>query len=64
MKVWVSFKTYDLTKFSRSTEDLLTVVSDGIVRAFNRPGATQAVALDIAEAFDNIWHAGLRQKNT
>ena len=32
---------------SRSTADLLTVVSDRIARAFNRSGATQAVALDI-----------------
>ena len=29
---------------SRSTGDLLTVVSDRIARAFNRCGATQAVA--------------------
>ena len=38
---------------SQSTADLLTVVSDRIVWAFNRSGATQAVALD------KIWHAGL-----
>ena len=33
---------------SRSTADPLTVVSDRIARAFNRSGATQAVALDIS----------------
>ena len=44
---------------SRSTTDLLTVVSDRVARAFNRSGATQAVALDISKAFDRIWHAGL-----
>ena len=44
---------------SRSTADLLTVVSDRIARAFNRYGATQAVALDISKAFDRVWHAGL-----
>ena len=33
---------------SRSTADLLTVVSDRIARAFNRSGATRAVALDIS----------------
>ena len=33
---------------SRSTADLLTVVSATIARAFNRPGATRAVALDIS----------------
>ena len=34
---------------SQSTADLLTVVSD---RAFNRSGATRAVALDISKVFD------------
>ena len=52
---------YDFTSF-RSTVDLLTVVSDGIARAFNKSGATQAVALDISEAFDRVWHAGLLHK--
>ena len=33
---------------SRSTADLLTVVSDRIARAFNRSGATRSVALDIS----------------
>ena len=47
---------------SRSTADLLTVVSDRIARAFNRSGATRAVALDISKAFDRVWHAGLRHK--
>ena len=44
---------------SRSTADLLTVVSDRIARAFNRSGATRAVALDTSKAF---WHAGLLHK--
>ena len=44
---------------SRSTADLLTVVSDRIARAFNRSGATRAVALDISKAFDRVWHADL-----
>ena len=43
---------------SRSTADLLTVVSDRIARAFNRSGATRAVALDISKAFDRVCHAG------
>ena len=47
---------------SRSTADLLTVVSDRIARAFNRSVATQAVALDISKAFDRVWHAGLLHK--
>ena len=40
----------------------MTVVSDRIARAFNRSGATRAVALDISKAFDRVWHAGLRHK--
>ena len=47
---------------SRSTADLLAVVSDRIARAFNRSGATRAVALDISKAFDRVWHAGLLHK--
>ena len=47
---------------SQSTADLLTVVSDRIARAFNRSGATRAVALDISNAFDRVWHAGLFHK--
>ena len=46
----------------RSTADLLTVVFDRIARAFNRSGATRAVALDISKAFNRVWHAGLLHK--
>ena len=47
---------------SRSTADLLTVLLDRIVKAFNRSGALRAVALDISKAFDRVWHAGLLHK--
>ena len=47
---------------SRSTADLLTVVSDRFARAFNRSGTTGAVALDISKPFDRVWHAGLLHK--
>ena len=48
---------------SRSSADLLTVVSDRIARAFNRSGATRAVTLDISKTgFDRVWHAGLLHK--
>ena len=47
---------------SRSTADLLTVVSDRIARAFNRFGATRTVALDISKAFDRVCHPGLLHK--
>ena len=49
-------------RYSRSTADLLTVVSDRIARAFNTSRATRAVALDISKAFDRVWHAGLLHK--
>ena len=38
-------------------------MSDRIARAFNRSGATRAVALDISKAFDRVWHAGLLHKS-
>ena len=46
---------------SQSTADLLVVVSNRIARAFNRSGATQAVALDIA--LQDFWQglAGLHK---
>ena len=33
-----------------------------IPRALNRCGTTLAVALDISEAFDRVWDAGLLHK--
>ena len=47
---------------SRSTADLLAVVSDRIAGAFNRSGATRAVALDISMAFDRVSHVGILHK--
>ena len=47
---------------SRSTADLLTVVTDRIARAFKKSGATWAVALDISKAFDTVQHVGLLHK--
>ena len=38
------------------------MVSDTIVRTFNRSGATRAVALDISKAFDRVRHACLLHK--
>ena len=37
-------------------------MSDRIARAFNSPGTTLVVALDISKAFYRVWHAGLFQK--
>ena len=44
---------------SQLTADPQTVVSGRIARAFNRSGATQAVALDISKAFERVWNASL-----
>ena len=50
------------SRSSRSTADLLTVVSDRIATAFNMSGTTRVVAIDISKAFDRVWHAGLLHK--
>ena len=47
---------------SRSTADLLTVLSYRIARVFYGSGATRAVALDRTKAFDRVWHSGLLHK--
>ena len=47
---------------SRSTVDLLTVVSDRIAKPFNRSSVTWAVALIISKAFDRVWYAALLHK--
>ena len=41
-------------RFSRSTADLLEIVFDRIIKAFNRSGATQAVVLDTLKALDRV----------
>ena len=46
---------YSFSSF-QSTADLLTVVSDRIDRAFNKSGATSAVALDISNTSDRVSH--------
>ena len=47
---------------SRSTADLLTVVSDRIARSFKKSGATRAVAFNISKAFDRVSHADVLHK--
>ena len=47
---------------SRSTADLLTVVSDKIAWGFNRSWATRVLAFDISKAFNRVWHASLLHK--
>ena len=59
LEKYVLFSDFQYGFSSRSTADLVTVVSERIARAFNRSGATRTVALDITKAFDKVWHAGL-----
>ena len=48
-------------RFSQSTANPQTVVSDRIAEAFNSSGATPAVALDISKAFNRVGHAASSQ---
>ena len=47
---------------SRSTADLLTVVTERIHRFMDNSGEGRAIALDISKAFDRVWHSGLLHK--
>ena len=47
---------------SRTSADLLIVVSDRIARVFIRCEVTRAVARDIFKAFDKVWHYCLLHK--
>ena len=60
--MWSFFDFQYGFRSSQSTEDLLTVVSHIIARGFNKFGATCTVALNISNAFDRVWHAGLLRK--
>ena len=59
--MWLFYFQYGF-RSSRSTENFLIVISDGIAKAFNRSEATRAVALDTSNTFDRVWHAGLLHK--
>ena len=47
---------------SRSTADLLAVLSATIARSFVSSPATRTVTLGIAMGFDRAWHAGVFHK--
>ena len=63
-EMWPFFYFQYGFRSSRSTADLLTVVSDRIARASNRSETTRAVALDISKAFDRVWRVGLLHKRS
>ena len=47
---------------SRSTADVLTVITHRISGALDRTFDARAIALDISKAFDKVWHKGLLHK--
>ena len=44
---------------SRSTADVLTVITDRISKCLDKSLDSRAIALDISKAFDKVWHRGL-----
>ena len=47
---------------SRSTADVLTVITDRISRVLDTGFDARLFALDISKAFDKVWHKGLLHK--
>ena len=63
LKKWGLFSDFQFGFWSScSNANLLIVVYVRIARAFNRFGATWALALDISKAFNRLWHTGLLHK--
>ena len=46
-------------RISRSTADVLTVISHVIIKALDSTFDARAIALDISKAFYQVWHKGL-----
>lgn len=46
----------------RSSTDLLTIIAGRVYQALLKNGEAQFVDLDIAKAFDIVWHTGLFHK--
>ena len=63
LEKWDLFSNFQYGfRFSQSTVDLLTVISDRIARTSNRSGTTQAAALEISKAFNRVWYGSLLPK--
>lgn len=46
-------------RFSRSTSDVFTVITECVCQLLDKNGEFPAVALYILKLFDWVWHAGL-----
>ena len=49
-------------RHSRSTGDVLALITEHINKALDSRGEARVVALDISKAFDKVWHRGLVHK--
>ena len=49
---------------SRSTADVLTIITHRISRALDSNLEARVITLDISKAFDKVWHKGLLHKIT
>ena len=47
---------------NKSTDDHLFRLSQSVMVSFNRREHVVAIFLDVEEAFNNVWHNGLRYK--
>ena len=47
---------------AKSTDDHLFRLSQSVMESFNRREHVVAAFLDVENAFDNVWHSGLRYK--
>lgn len=46
-----------MTNFSRSTDDVLTVIAEGVYQTSDKNDEARDVALDIPKAYDRVWRA-------
>lgn len=49
-------------RFTKSTSDTLTIITEYVYQSLHKNGEAQAVALDMSKAFYSVWHAGILHK--
>ena len=49
---------------NKSIDDHLFRLSQSVLESFNNGEHVVAAFLDVVKAFDNVWHNGLRYKNS